>query len=75
MCIKPGSHYINYQMDNNYHIYYGYRPNVNCETYKCKVEICNFDNLFFNQNDCGTPVCTNFAVLVCSRPKDQNCVY
>ena len=29
---------------------------LNCETYKCKVEIVNFDNLFFNQNDCGTPV-------------------
>ena len=27
-----------------------------CETSKCKVEICNFDNLFFNQNDCGTPM-------------------
>ena len=29
---------------------------LTCETSKCKVEICNFDNLFFNQNDCGTPM-------------------
>ena len=45
-----------------------------CETsIKCKGEICNFDNLFFNQNDCGTPMRTSFAVLVCS--KDKKFVY
>ena len=26
------------------------------ETSKCQVEICNLDNMFFNQNDCGTPM-------------------
>ena len=26
------------------------------ETPKCQVEICNFDNMFFNQKDCGTPM-------------------
>ena len=26
---------------------------LTCETSKCKVEICNFDNLFFNQNNSG----------------------
>ena len=24
---------------------------LTCGTSKCKVEICNFDNLFFNQNN------------------------
>ena len=42
---------------------------LTCETSKCKVEICNFDSLFFNQNDCGIPMRTNFALLVCSRLK------
>ena len=27
---------------------------LTCDTSKCKIEICNFVNLFFNQNDCGT---------------------
>ena len=43
------------------------------ETSKCQVDICNFDNMFFNQKDCGTPMCTKFAVLPCN--KDQNFVY
>ena len=29
---------------------------LTCETSKCQEEICNFDNIFFNQNDCGTPM-------------------
>ena len=29
---------------------------LTCETSECKVEICNFDNLLFNQNACG-PLC------------------
>ena len=24
-----------------------------CETSKCKIEICNCANLFFNQDECG----------------------
>ena len=35
---------------------------LTCETSKCQVEICNFDNIFFNQNDCGTPI----SKLCCS---------
>ena len=39
---------------------------LTCETSKC-YEICNFDNIFFNQKDCGTTKGTNFAVLVCNK--------
>ena len=46
---------------------------LTCEASECQVEICNFDNIFFNQNVCGTFMKTNFAVLVCN--KDQNFVY
>ena len=42
---------------------------LTCETPNYEEKICNFDNLFFNQNDCGTPMLTHFAVFVCS--KDQ----
>ena len=53
--MKRLNHYIKYLMD----IIILTMPTgliLTCETSKCKVKICNFDNLVFNQNDCGTPV-------------------
>ena len=53
--MKLANHYMKYLMD----ITILAMPTglmLTCETSKTKVVVCNFDNLFFNQNDCCTPI-------------------
>ena len=45
---------------------------LTCNTSKCEVEICNFDNIFFNQNDCGTPM--NKLCCTCMQQRSEFCI-
>ena len=66
LCIKLWSHCIKYRMG----IIIFSMPTglmLAFDKSKCKVEICNFDILFYNQNNSGA------AILVCSN--DKNFVY